>query len=260
MKKKPIKNITLRHELILQKLQEDGRVSIQDLSDEMQVSGVTIRKDLKLLEDKNLLFRTHGGGSISNPYKTEKHINEKELIRVKEKQQIAKAALKLIGENDSIAIGSGTTVFELARLLHPSKHLTVITPALKVALELCNRPNVDVLQLGGMIRANSSSVAGFFAENILEDISCGVLFLGVDGIDIDFGLSITNLAETSLDQKMMETAQIIVIMADSTKFGQRGLGRICSLDQVQYIVTDEGVSSGTVKQLEERGIKLIIAT
>jgi len=260
MKKKPIKNITLRHELILQKLQEDGRVSIQDLSDEMQVSGVTIRKDLKLLEDKNLLFRTHGGGSISNPYKTEKHINEKELIRVKEKQQIAKAALKLIGENDSIAIGSGTTVFELARLLHPSKHLTVITPALKIALELCNRPNVDVLQLGGMIRANSSSVAGFFAENILEDISCGVLFLGVDGIDIDFGLSITNLAETSLDQKMMEAAQIIVIMADSTKFGQRGLGRICSLDQVQYIVTDEGVSSGTVKQLEERGIKVVIAT
>jgi DeoR family transcriptional regulator of aga operon len=260
MKKKPIKNITLRHELILQKLQEDGRVSIQDLSDEMQVSGVTIRKDLKLLEDKNLLFRTHGGGSISNPYKTEKHINEKELIRVKEKQQIAKAALKLIGENDSIAIGSGTTVFELARLLHPSKHLTVITPALKIALELCNRPNVDVLQLGGMIRANSSSVAGFFAENILADISCGVLFLGVDGIDIDFGLSITNLAETSLDQKMMEAAQIIVIMADSTKFGQRGLGRICSLDQVQYIVTDEGVSSGTVKQLEERGIKVVIAT
>lgn len=260
MKKKPIKNITLRHELILQKLQEDGRVSIQDLSDEMQVSGVTIRKDLKLLEDKNLLFRTHGGGSISNPYKTEKHINEKELIRVKEKQQIAKAALKLIGENDSIAIGSGTTVFELARLLHPSKHLTVITPALKIALELCNRPNVDVLQLGGMIRANSSSVAGFFAENILEDISCGVLFLGVDGIDIDFGLSITNLAETSLDQKMMEAAQIIVIMADSTKFGQRGLGRICSLDRVQYIITDQSVSSGTVKQLEERGIKLIIAT
>lgn len=260
MKKKPIKNITLRHELILQKLQEDGRVSIQDLSDEMQVSGVTIRKDLKLLEDKNLLFRTHGGGSISNPYKTEKHINEKELIRVKEKQQIAKAALKLIGENDSIAIGSGTTVFELARLLHPAKHLTVITPALKVALELCNRPNVDVLQLGGMIRSNSSSVAGFFAEKILEDISCGVLFLGVDGIDIDFGLSITNLAETSLDQKMMEAAQIIVIMADSTKFGQRGLGRICSLDQVQYIITDQSVSSGTVKQLEERGIKVIIAT
>jgi DeoR family transcriptional regulator of aga operon len=260
MKKKPVKNITDRHELILQKLKEDGRVSIQDLSDRMKVSGVTIRKDLKMLEDKNLLFRTHGGGSISNPYKTEKHINEKELIRVKEKQQIAKAATTLIGDNDSIIIGSGTTVFELARCLHPQKRLTVITPALKVALELCNRPNVEVLQLGGMIRPNSSSVAGFFAEDVLEDISCGILFLGVDGIDLDFGLSITNLAETSLDQKMMNAAQVTVVMADNTKFGQRGLGRICSLENIQYIITDDGVSRETVKQLEERGVKVIVAS
>ena len=259
MGKNPVKNITNRHELILKKLQQDGRVSIDDLSDQMKVSGVTIRKDLKLLEDKNLLFRTRGGGSISNPYKIEKPIHEKELISVKEKQQIARAALKLIGDNDSIIIGSGTTVFELARCLHPSKRLTVITPALKVALELCNRPNVEVLQLGGMLRPNSSSVAGFFAENILEDISCGILFLGVDGIDLNFGLSITNLAETSLDQKMMDAAQSIVIMADSTKFGQRGVGRIGSLEQIQYIITDDGVSSETIKQLEEKGVKVIIA-
>ena len=260
MKKKPVKNITARHELILKKLQEDGRVSIQDLSDLMQVSGVTIRKDLKLLEDKNLLFRTHGGGSINNPYKNERHINEKELINVKEKQLIAKAASLMIGEKDSIIIGSGTTVFELARCLYPAKRLTVITPALKVALELCNRPNVEVLQLGGMIRPNSSSVAGYFAEHALEDISCGILFLGVDGIDLNFGLSITNLAETSLDQKMMDAAQVIVILADSTKFGQRGLGRIGSLEQVQYIITDDGVSPGIVNQLEERGIKVVIAS
>ncbi len=259
MKKKPVKNITARHQLILKKLQEHGRVSIDDLSEEMQVSGVTIRKDLKLLEDKNLLFRTRGGGSSSNPYKIEKPIHEKELISVKEKQQIARAALTLIGDNDSIIIGSGTTVFELARCLHPPKRITVITPALKVAMELINRPNVEVLQLGGILRPNSSSVAGFFAENILENVSSGILFLGVDGIDLNFGLSITNLAETSLDQKMIDAAQLIVIMADSSKFGQRGLGRICHLDQVQYIITDEGASSETIKQLEERGIKVIIA-
>jgi len=126
-------------------------------------------------------------------------------------------------------------------------------------LELSNRPNVEVLQLGGMLRPNSSSVAGFFAENILEDISCGMLFLGVDGIDLNFGLSITNLAETRLDQKMMDAAQSIVIMADSSKFGQRGVGRIGSLEQIQYIITDDGVSSETVKQLEEKGVKVIIA-
>lgn len=259
MGKKSVKNITQRHELILKKLQQDGRVTIDDLSDEMHVSGVTIRKDLKLLEDKNLLFRTRGGGSISNPYKIEQPIHEKELISLKEKQQIARAAATLIGNNDSIIIGSGTTVFELARCLHPPKRITVITPALKVAMELSNRPNVEVLQLGGMLRPNSSSVAGSFAENILGEISCGILFLGVDGIDISFGLSITNLAETSLDQKMMEAAQSVVVLADSTKFGQRGVGRICGLEQIQYIITDDGVSAETVKQLEETGVKVITA-
>lgn len=254
-----MKSITERHELILKKLKENGRVFIEELSDEMQVSGVTIRKDLKLLENKNLLFCTRGGGSISNPYKIERHINEKELISVKEKQQIARAALSLIEDNDSIIIGSGTTVFELARSLHPVKRITVITPALKVAMELSNRPNVEVLQLGGILRPNSSSVAGFFAENILAQISCGILFLGVDGIDLHFGLSITNLAETGLDQKMIDATQSVVIMADSSKFGQRGVGKICDLEQVQYIITDEGVPSETVKQLEEREIKVIIA-
>ena len=251
--------ITDRHELILKKLRENGRVSIQELSDLIKVSGVTIRKDLKLLEDKNLLFRTRGGGSLSNPYTIERPIDEKELINATEKQRIAKATLALIGQNDSIMIGSGTTVFELARCLHPQKHLTVITPAAKVTLELCNRRNIEVLQLGGVVRQNSSSVAGSYAEKVLEDISCGILFLGVDGIDLDFGFSITNLAEASLNQKMIECAQVVAVLADSTKFGRRGLGKVCNFDQVQYIITDDRVHPGTVKILEERGIKVIMA-
>ena len=252
-------NITERHQLILKKLKEDGHVSIQELSDLIKVSGVTIRKDLKLLEDKNLLFRTRGGGSINNPYTIERPINEKELINAAEKQRIAKVAVSLIGDNDSIIIGSGTTVFELARCLHPAKHLTVITPAAKVTLELCNRPNIEVLQLGGIVRQNSSSVAGSYAEHILEDISCGILFLGVDGIDLEFGFTITNLAEASLNQKMIESAQVVVVLADSTKFGRRGLGKVCNFDQVQYIITDNKVHPSTVKILEERGIKVIVA-
>jgi len=254
-----MKSITDRHQLILQRLKENGQVTIQELSDLMEVSGVTIRKDLKLLEEKNLLFRTRGGGSIDNPYTNERPINEKELINAEEKQKIAKAALSIIGINDSIIIGSGTTVFQLARHLYPTKHLTVITPAIKVALELCSRPNVEVLQLGGIIRQSSSSVAGSYAEHILGGISCGILFLGVDGIDLDFGLSITNFTEASLNQKMIESAQVIAILADSTKFGRRGLARVCSLEQVQYIVTDKGVQPNTVELLEDRGIKVIIA-
>jgi len=259
MKRTPVKNITERHQLILKKLEEDRKVTIQDLSDWMMVSGVTIRKDLKILEEKNLLFLTRGGASINNPYAVERTINEKEQINEREKQRIAKAALPLIGENDSIIIGSGTTVFHLARVLHPAKRLTVITPALKVALELCHRPNIEVLQLGGMIRSSSSSATGNIAEKTLEEISSGILFLGADGIDLNFGISITNLSESGLNQKMMDVAQVIVIMADSSKFGRRGLGRICGIEQVQYIVTDDKVSPGTVKQLEEKGVRVIIA-
>ncbi len=253
-----MKNITDRHQFILQKLKDDGRVDIQELSDLMEVSGVTIRKDLKMLEDKNLLFRTRGGASLTNPYARDRPINEKEFINSDEKQKIAKAALTLIKQNDSITIGSGTTVFELARCLYPTKHLTVITPALKVGLELSLRPNIEVLQLGGLIRPNSSSVAGNHAMRVLEEISCGILFIGVDGIDPNFGISISNLAEATVNQKMIETAQTVVILTDSSKFGKRGLGRICGLDQINYIVTDDKISPGQIKSMEEYGIKLII--
>lgn len=248
-----------RHEIILQKLKEDGRVKINELSEELKVSGVTIRKDLKLLEDKKLLFRTHGGGSFSNPYMNERSFNEKETINVEVKHKIARAARMLIGDSDSIIIGSGTTVFQLAHILEPKRPLTVITPAVKVTLEICHRPNVEVVQLGGIIRQNSSSVAGASAERILEEISSGILFLGVDGIDLDFGLSITNLTEATLNKKMIESAQVLVVMADSSKFGKRGLGKVCSLEQVHYIVTDSNIPPGIEKALRERDVEVIIA-
>ncbi|GAB3706422.1 DeoR family transcriptional regulator [Spirosoma flavus] len=255
-----MRNIAERHQLILQQLKESGRVNIQELSDLMDVSGVTIRKDLKLLEDKSLLFRTRGGGSLTNPYAFEKPIDEKELINAEEKQKIAKAALTLVNQQDSIIIGSGTTVFELARCLYPQKALTVITPAVKVAHELSSRANVEVLQLGGLIRPNSHSVVGTLAEQMLDNLSCGLLFIGVDGIDFDFGLSISNLTETSINRKMLETAQNVAVMADFSKFGRRGIGKIGDLDHVQYVITDANTSPEIVRNLEDRGIKVIIGT
>lgn len=254
-----MKTITDRHQFILKKLAEKGQVSIPQLIDEMKVSGVTIRKDLKLLEEKKLLFRTRGGGSINNPYAIERPIDEKEFIKSDEKKRIGKAALGLIGQNDSIIIGSGTTVFEVARQLHPEKRIIVITPALKVALELINRPNVEILSLGGLVHQSSSSTAGSFAEKVLDELSCGVLFIGVDGIDLEHGLSITNIVEASLNQKMIKLAQTVVVCADSSKFDRRGLGKICNLEQIDYIITDREVSRETVNKIERTGVKVIIA-
>lgn len=254
-----MKNITDRHEYILKKIKEKNKVSIQELCEEMNVSSVTIRKDLKILEEKNLLFRTKGGASSSNPYAIDRPILVKEFINSEEKNKIAKKAVEMIKDNDSIMIGSGTTAYALARHLNPTHRLTVITPALKVALELCNKSNIEVLQLGGLIRPNSSSVAGQYAMRILDDVSCGILFLGVDGIDLEFGITISNLTEATLNQKMLSTAQKVVILADNTKFGRRGLGKVCQLEDVDYIITDSKTPSNYISALEEIGIKVIVA-
>ena len=252
-------SITDRHKLILKKLKENGQVSVQELSVEMNVSEVTIRKDLKALEDRNLLFRTHGGGSVKNPYASERPVNEKEQLYKDEKQRIALEAARLIGQHDSIIIASGTSVLALARCINPTLHLTVITSALNVAQELAHRQNVEVLQLGGQLRPSSSSVVGPYAEELLEDVSCGLLFLGVDGVDVETGITTTSLLEARLNQKMMEAAQVTVVLADSSKFGRRGLGKICSLDKVQHIITDAGISDSMKRLLEESGVKVTIA-
>jgi len=254
-----MRNITKRHELILKLIKEKGSATVPELMEMMKVSGVTIRKDLKFLEDKHLLFCTRGGASLTNPYASDRPIVEKAQINPDKKQKIAKAAVSLIEDNDSIMIGSGTTVFELAKILQAKHPLTVITPALKVALELSGKNNIEVLQLGGLVRLGSSSVAGVHAEYILENTSCGILFLGVDGIDVDFGLSISNLAEAGLNKKMIKSAQSVAVLADSTKFGKRGIGKICELREVQYIITDESAPSNLIKQIEKKGIKVIIA-
>lgn len=254
-----MKNITDRHEYILKKIKENNKVSIQDLSNEMNVSSVTIRKDLKLLEDKNLLFRTKGGASSNNPYAGDRSIVIKESINSDVKSKIGKKAIEMIQDNDSILIGSGTTAYAFARHLESIERITVITPALKVAIELCNKPNIEVLQLGGLIRPNSSSVAGQYAMRILDDVSCGIIFLGVDGIDLDFGITISNITETTLNQKMLSTSQKVVILADSTKFGRRGLGKICNIEDIDCIITDKNTSDKYINALEDMGIKVIIS-
>src|SRR5690606_41289142 len=107
--------------------------------------------------------------------------------------------------------GAGAAENARAYMLSPHHRLTVSTPALKVAVELCRQPNFEVLQLGGLIRPNSSSVAGQYAMRILDEVSCGILFLGVDGIDLEFGVTISNLTEATLNQKMLQTSQNVVI-------------------------------------------------
>ncbi len=251
--------ISERHEIILKKLKEQGKVNVQELSEELAVSEVTIRKDLRLLEDKNLLFRTHGGATLSNPYTSDRPVSEKAKIQAKEKEAIAKEAVKLIGDNDSIILASGTTVSALAREIYSQYRLTVITSSLDVSLTLSGRENIEISQLGGQLRPSSNSVVGPYAEQFLNNITCGILFLGVDGIDLDYGLTTTNLMEASLNQKFIEISQYTIVLADHTKFGKRGFGRICTIGSIQHIITDEQTPQSIVNELEKKGIRVTVA-
>lgn len=251
-------NLTDRHEHILQKLQKQGSVEVLALCSELEVSSVTIRKDLKLLEDKNLLYRTHGGATIKNPYTGDRTVNEKEKLNSDEKNQIGLLAAGLIEKNDCVIIGSGTSVLALAKCIRPIGNLTVITAALNVSMELIKHPEIEVLQLGGMVRKSSSSVTGSYAEKILDDFSCSKFFLGVDGIDVEFGLTTTNVAEAQLNRIMIQTSQKTIVLADSSKFGKRGYGKICKLEDVDQIITDSGISEHIVEVLTGMGIEVTI--
>lgn len=251
-------NIAERHKLILKKLKKNGFVEVTDLSQEFGVSLVTIRKDLKALEEKKLLFRSHGRAIPSNPYTTEYHVNVKEKIKTKEKTSIAIAAGLILEPNDSIIIASGTSVIQFAKHLKPVEGLTVLTASLNTALILSENPTIDVIQLGGNIRRSSSSVIGPISEKMLAEFTFTKLFLGVDGIDIDYGLTTTNSMEASLNKEMIKAAQKIIVLADSSKFGKKGFGRICGLEDIDQIITDEGIDSITKNRLEELGIDVTI--
>ncbi len=249
--------IAERHKHILKSLQAKGYVNVTELSRELRVSTVTIRKDLKLLEDRKLLFRTHGSATPQNPYITDRHVNEKEKIQVEQKTKIAECAAGLIEQHNSIILASGTTINELARQLTKKENLTIICSSLIAAQHLSLNPNVEVIQLGGMLRKSSSSVVGPHAEKMLEGFNSNILFLGVDGIDPDYGLTTTNALEASLNQVMIDAAQKVVILADSTKFGRRGFGKICGLEKVETIITDANASLGIIAKCREKGVEVI---
>ena len=243
-----------RHDVILQQLRETGSVKVSDLSDQLQVSKVTIRKDLRELEDRDLLYRTYGGANLRDPYVGERSLTEKVTEFAEEKQRIGKAAASLVARRESLIMGPGTTMTQVALRLPDTHELTVITNAMNVALVLAKRKGVDILMLGGTVRHNSQSAVGMHAEDMLEGYTCDKLFLGVDGFDAEFGLTTTNSLEARLNLRMIQTAQRTIVVTDSSKFGRRGLRRICGLDYVHRVITDTNVEEHVVNALEGRGI------
>jgi len=248
-----------RHSAILERLMMFESVQVTDLANLLNVSLVTIRKDLTELEKANKLYRSHGKAILINPYINNRNVNDKEKLNTAEKRNIGREAARLIERDDSIILASGTTVHAMARAIKPIHKLTLITASVTVSNILSQEENIDIIQLGGILRHSSQSVVGRKAEQYLDDVSCSKLFLGIDGIDFGFGITTTDMREAELNQAMMHTAQKTIVLADSSKFGRRGFSKIANIEDIDIIITDAGVPQSAVKRLEEMGIELIIA-
>ena len=254
-------SIAERHKYILDSLNKHGFVRITDVANELGVTKVTIRKDIKILESKGLLYKVHGSARPANPHVADLDVHVKDNINRDAKRRIAQRAAEMLGETDSIIMASGSTVYAFAeeikmRMWHL---LNIVTPFLRLVVLLNESENVNVVQLGGCVHKKSLSAIGGYAEAALSDFSCSKLFFGVDGIDLEHGITTSTIEEAKLTQVMMRSASKIIILADSSKFGQRGFGRICSLEEIDVIVTDSRISEQAVAMAEEAGVDLVIA-
>ncbi len=247
-----------RHAIILESLKLHNSVQVTDLADKLNVSSVTIRKDLTELEKEKKLYRNHGSAILIDPYINNRNVLEKEKLYVEEKKLIGECAAQLITPKDSILIASGTTVHALARAIKSQDRLTVITASLEVATILSQNQNIDIIALGGSMRHSSLSVIGKYAEQMLSDFYCSKLFIGVDGIDLDFGITTTNMTEASLNRVMIQTAQKTIVLADSSKFGRRGFSKIADIEEIDHIITDSHINPKDAQRIEDLSIKLTI--
>jgi DeoR family transcriptional regulator of aga operon len=246
---------------IMQMLSEKNQVFVNDLSRIFGVSEVTIRNDLKQLEDKKHLIRARGGAmGINHTVSMDLHLSEKNKLNLSEKSIIGKAAAKLIEDSNTIFIDSGTTTMEIVKNLSPDlKNVTIITNALNIANQLISFPNINLIIPGGVLRKNSLSLIGILAERNLMNFFVDKAFIGVDGFDTMNGISTPILEEAYLDQLIIERAHEVIVVADSTKFLRKSLALICKLDKISTVITDSGISEKDKMRLEEAKIKVILA-
>jgi DeoR family transcriptional regulator of aga operon len=247
-----------RRRAILEILNRDGRVLVLDLARRFETSQVTIRKDLEELHAHGLIHRTHGGalpareGALEDPT-----LREKEKLHRKEKLRIAQTAAGMVQEGQVVILDSGTTTTAIAHSLRHFHNLTVVTNAVNIAAELSGTA-VEVILTGGTLRKNSFSLVGPIAEETLHRLNADILFLGVDGFDVQYGLSTPNLLEAKVNRVMVEVAKRTVAVCDSSKFGRRSLSLIVAPSALHQVVTDLGVLKSDVRLLKKAGIEVTL--
>ncbi|MFD0670190.1 DeoR/GlpR family DNA-binding transcription regulator [Cohnella sp. GCM10027633] len=249
-----------RYEKIVGLVNERGSIRVSELSELCQVTEETIRRDLDRLEQSGRLRRSHGGAvSVKDgQQQTEIPYAEREITHADEKRRIAREAIKRISPNERILLDASTTAWYMAGSV-PDMKLTVLTNSIKVATELSGKDKIEVIATGGTVAQRSLSFVGPLAERSLDAYYVDKVFLSCKGVHLERGISESNELQARIKEKMIDRAEEVILLADSSKFGSQAFAHVAELDQVDVVITDRRIPKETVDRLEARGIKVVIA-
>ncbi len=250
-----------RKNKILELLEKNTQVSTQQLEDELNVSGATIRNDLSELENKGLIKRIHGGAILpdskdeENSFRSFHKRNEKNIT---EKKAIGKKAKDLITEGQTIILDASSTILYLLQYLLNYSKLTIVTNGIYTAMEARNESNFNVILLGGIVRPKSGSVEGLLGSDMLNSISADVMFTSSHGFTIEDGLTDFNFYEVELKKKMVSNAKKLIALVDHTKIGHTSAASFAKSSEIDLLITDSGITEEEVEKIKNAGIDVLI--
>jgi len=248
-----------RLEAIRQELLRADEVSIDALASRFGVSGMTIRRDLELLESRGDAVRTHGGVALARRLTFEFSFRERQNTNSEQKRRIAARAAEHIRDNQVVLLDTGTTTLEIARQVTGRRNVTVITTSLAIVSALQFTTGVRTVLLGGFLRGGSPDLHGPLTEQNVEMFRAGIAFMGADAIDLDGNTYADDLQVVNLDRKMAAHAARVIVVADSSKFGKSGMCKVFGPEDYDAIVTDPGLGKDVLKRLAKKRVRVEIA-
>lgn len=252
----------LRRERILEIARQNGGVDIEELHKAFDVSRMTVRRDLDRLAKSGFVTRTYGGAVIHEKqplYELFEQSFEAKMDQfVAEKKAIARYAVQFIADNDSIFLDGGTTTWHITNQLSLKKNLTVITNSLSIAMALSKAAGLNLIMVGGTYRPLAAIFMGPLAEEALAQMHIDKLFVAVEGITIDAGLTVPDMNEAHVKRAMVAAAREVIVVADHSKFGVKTLSSFASIDSVHRIITDVGIAPEQAALFRENGVEVIV--
>ena len=256
-----MRNGTQRVEYILQELQRHGRIDAEQLSRQLHVNASTIRRDLEKLERQHMLRRIHGGAVLADTLSFSVYADDLTFQKnigknSEEKTRIALAALTHIHPGDTIALSPGTTTTRLAQVLRqsPVPHITVVTNAVNIAMELAGIPDITLTLVGGLLLPDFFALVGPLAEQALSQMYFAKAFIGVTGLSLEHGLTGPNQLEAVTHRLTIEHARQTIVLANATKLGYVALHSIAPLATMHALITDQNASDEFVNELQARSM------